>query len=129
MDLDEARALVASVTHWHHEFEIFPGLVTPGTYQPTFLLEKTQLPLDLTGLCALDIGTSDGFFALQLARRGARVVAIDYRRKQDHGYHFMERLNSVPIEYHQMNIYDWRTRTLANSTSCCSWVCCTTCRT
>ena len=106
MDLDEARALVASVTHWHHEFEIFPGLVTPGTYQPTFLLEKTQLPRDLTGLCALDIGTSDGFFALQLARRGARVVAIDYRRKEDHGYHVMERLNSVQIEYHQMNIYE-----------------------
>jgi len=58
------------------------------------------------GCRVLDIGTSDGYFSLQLARRGARVVAIDYRRKQDHGYHVMEALNSPDIEYHQMNIYD-----------------------
>ena len=51
MDLDEARALVASVTHWHHEFEIFPGLVTPGTYQPTFLLEKPSCRL-ISLVCA-----------------------------------------------------------------------------
>ena len=106
MNLNEARALVASVPHWHHAFEIFPGLITPGTYQPAFLLEKTRLPSDLTGMRVLDIGTCDGFFALELVRRGATVVAIDYRSKQAHGYHVMEQLNPVEIEYHQMNIYD-----------------------
>lgn len=106
MNLDEARALVASVPHWHHAFEIFPGLITPGTYQPGFLLEKTRLPADLTGMRVLDIGTCDGFFALQLARRGADVVAIDYRSKRAHGYHVMEQLNPVKIEYYQMNIYE-----------------------
>jgi len=54
----------------------------------------------------LDIGTADGFFALRLAQRGAKVVAIDYRKKEDHGFHVMERLNNVSIEYRQMNIYD-----------------------
>jgi tRNA (mo5U34)-methyltransferase len=106
MNLNEAKALVASVPHWHHEFEIFPGLVTPGAYRPALLLEKLRLPADLAGMRVLDIGTSDGFFALHLARRGASVVAIDYRRKQDHGYHVMEQLNPVQIEYHQMNIYE-----------------------
>jgi tRNA (mo5U34)-methyltransferase len=106
MNLDEARALVASVPHWHHAFEIFPGLITPGTYRPDFLLEKTRLPADLCGMRVLDIGTCDGFFALRLARRGASVVAIDYRSKQAHGYGVMEQLNPVEIEYHQMNIYE-----------------------
>jgi tRNA (mo5U34)-methyltransferase len=106
MSLDEARTLVASVSHWHHAFEIYPGVVTPGTYDPTFLLDKTRLAADLRGLRVLDIGTSDGFFALELARRGAEVVAIDYRGKQDHGYHVMERLNPVQIEYHKMNVYE-----------------------
>jgi tRNA (mo5U34)-methyltransferase len=106
MTLDEARTLVASVSHWHQAFEIYPGLVTPGTYNPTFLLDKTRLAADLRGLRVLDIGTSDGFFALRLARRGAEVVAIDYRGKQDHGYYVMERLNPVQIAYHKMNVYE-----------------------
>jgi tRNA (mo5U34)-methyltransferase len=104
--LEQAKSLVAGVSHWHHAFEIYPGLVTPGTYQPGFLLEKMQLPADLRGLRVLDIGTSDGFFALQLARRGAEVVAIDYREKQQHGYGVMELLNPVQIEYHRMNVYE-----------------------
>jgi tRNA (mo5U34)-methyltransferase len=108
----EAKALVASVPHWHQQFEIFPGLITPGSYQPSFLLEKIHLPADLTGQRVLDVGTSDGFFALECVRRGASVVAIDYRSKQDHGFHVMEQLNSVDIEYHQMNIYDLADRKL-----------------
>ncbi len=112
MTLDEARALVAKVPHWHHRFEIFPGLITPGSYEPHFLLAKARLPEDLRGLRVLDIGTSDGFFALQLARRGADVVAIDYRSKQEHGYYVMELLNSVHIEYHRMNIYELEDKNL-----------------
>ena len=106
MTLDEARKLVASVQHWHHAFEIYPGLITPGTYDPNFLLDKARLPADLSGMRVLDIGTSDGFFALTLTRRGAEVVAVDYRSKRDHGYHIMEMLNPVRIEYHQMNVYE-----------------------
>src|SRR6516225_6647666 len=106
MTNDEAKALVARVAHWHHRFEIYPGLITPGTYNPAVLLEKAQLPADLRGTRVLDVGTSDGFFALQLARRGAHVVAIDYRGKKDHGYYVMEMLNPVQIEYHTMNVYE-----------------------
>lgn len=106
MTNDEAKALVARVAHWHHRFEIYPGVITPGTYNPAVLLEKAQLPADLRGTRVLDIGTSDGFFALQLARRGAHVVAIDYRGKKDHGYYVMEMLNPVQIEYHTMNVYE-----------------------
>jgi len=104
--LEEARVLVASVPHWHHRFEIYPGVVTPGTYDPSALFRRAVFPEDLNGCRVLDIGTSDGYFALQLAQRGARVVAIDYRRKQDHGYHVMESLNTPGIEYHQMNVYE-----------------------
>ena len=75
MNLNEATALVASVPHWHHKFEIYPGVVTPGAYEPGFLLDKTGLPDDLSGLRVLDIGTSDGFFSLHLAKRGAQVAA------------------------------------------------------
>jgi tRNA (mo5U34)-methyltransferase len=35
------------------------------------------LPGDLSGLRALDVGTADGFWAFELERRGATVVAIE----------------------------------------------------
>jgi hypothetical protein len=36
----EAKVLIDSVPTWHHRFEILPGVVTPGIYDPSFLLEK-----------------------------------------------------------------------------------------
>jgi len=106
MTTEEAAALVASIPHWHHRFEIFPGITTPGTYDPAFLLAKMKLPEELHGKRVLDIGASDGFFTLEMARRGARVVAIDYRGKESHGFGVMEKLNGIEVEYHQMNLYN-----------------------
>lgn len=106
MHLDEARTLVESVPHWHHRFEIFPGLVTPGSYDPRFLIDKLRLPASLHGLRVLDIGASDGFYSLECHRRGAEVVAIDYRAKTGHGFAAMEAIAGVEIRYIQMNLYD-----------------------
>ena len=106
MTLTEAQALVAKVPHWHHTFEIYPGLVTPGSYDPQFLLDMIGLPANLSGKRVLDVGTSDGFFAIKLAQRGAEVVAIDYRNKEEHGFHITELLNlDVKIDYRRMNVY------------------------
>ena len=112
MNLADARALVDRVPHWHHRFEILPGLVTPGSYDPSFLLEKLALPASLHGMRVLDIGTSDGYFAWQLCRRGAEVVAIDYRAKADHGFAAMEAITGIDVAYHQMNLYDLPMRDL-----------------
>ncbi len=50
------------------------------------MLDKLRLPARLEGKRALDVGTSDGFFARELWQRGAAVTAIDYRGKTNHGY-------------------------------------------
>jgi tRNA (mo5U34)-methyltransferase len=104
--LTEAKKLVASIPHWHHIFEIFPGLQTPGSYDPTFLWNKLNLPGDLAGKRVLDIGTSDGFFARSLAERGAEVVCVDYRAKSSHGFGVMEQLYGREFEYHRKNLYE-----------------------
>ena len=101
----EAEQLIASIPHWHHTFEIVPGVVTPGTYNPTFMLEKLRLEDDLSGQRVLDVGTSDGFFALNMRRRGAEVVAVDYRPKSLHGFGVMERLSGLDFDYRQANLY------------------------
>jgi tRNA (mo5U34)-methyltransferase len=46
-------------------------------------VDRYGLPDDLSGQRALDVGTFDGFWAFELERRGAEVVAIDVDRIHD----------------------------------------------
>jgi tRNA (mo5U34)-methyltransferase len=104
--MNDPQSLIASVPIWYHRFEIKPGIVTPGTHDPAFLWKKLRLPDDLSGKRALDIGASDGFFSLQMKRRGAQVVSIDYRAKDGHGFDVMEQVSGLDFEYHQVNFYN-----------------------
>jgi SAM-dependent methyltransferase len=76
-----ARSAIASRPVWYHTLELAPGVLTPGQID----LRRTArrlLPEDLTGKRALDVGTFDGFWAFELERRGAEVVAIDVERPE-----------------------------------------------
>jgi SAM-dependent methyltransferase len=64
---------------WYHSIELAPGVVTPGQVDLRGLAARV-LPDDLSGLRALDVGTFDGFWAFELERRGAQVIAIDVER-------------------------------------------------
>ena len=105
MNAAEAESLVQG-RHWHHNFEIYPGVHTNGSYNPSFMIERLNIPDDLSGMTVLDIGASDGFYSLECMRRGAKVTAVDYRHKSTSGFSVMEALNSVQIEHIQSNIYD-----------------------
>ena len=106
LDVLCARKLVATVTHWHHRFEIWPGVVTQGSYDPTWLWNALCLPADLHGQRILEIGPSDGFFSLNLQQRGADIVAVDYRAKEGHGFAVMEQISGISFDYRHMNLYD-----------------------
>ena len=106
MDLTTARQLVAKVPHWHHSFEIYPGLQTPGVYNPEFLLEKMRLDKDLSGCRILDIGPSDGFFSREAHKLGADVIGVDYREKGQTGFSVTEELYGKPLEHRRINLYD-----------------------
>jgi SAM-dependent methyltransferase len=67
---------VASNPAWYHTIELAPGVVTPGEIDLRGLAPRV-LPERLDGMRALDVGTFDGFWAFELERRGAEVVAID----------------------------------------------------
>ena len=62
---------------WYHVVELAPGVTTPGFVDLRPHVAATGLPADLSGQRALDVGTFDGFWAFELERRGAKVVAID----------------------------------------------------
>ena len=76
-DARAARAAVAQVPMWYHSIEVAPGIVTPGMFDLRPIVEKLPWP-DVRGRRVLDVGTSDGFLAFELERRGAaEVVAVD----------------------------------------------------
>jgi SAM-dependent methyltransferase len=64
---------------WYHTLELEPGSVTRGAVDLRPLAPRV-LPERLDGLRALDVGTFDGFWAFELERRGAEVLAADLER-------------------------------------------------
>ena len=65
---------------WYHTIELPDGTVTPGLYDHRPLLPHYGLPTRLDGQRALDVAAFDGFWAFELERRGADVVAADLDR-------------------------------------------------
>ena len=65
---------------WYHTIELPGGVVTPGLYDHRPLVPHYGLPARLDGQRVLDVATFDGFWAFELERRGADVVAADISR-------------------------------------------------
>ncbi len=77
-----ARRAVSANPHWYHTLELAPGVTTPGRIDLRNTAAKV-LPSNLDGKRALDIGAFDGFWAFELEKRGAEVVAIDIDRPSE----------------------------------------------
>lgn len=106
MDKEGAQKLVDSRNWWYHKFEIFPGVVTPGVYDPSHLLGSMKLPDNMSGIRVLEIGPCDGYFTKMLAERGAVVTAVDYAERGTFGFHVMEQLLGKKLDWRCANIYE-----------------------
>ncbi|MGH2953227.1 MAG: class I SAM-dependent methyltransferase [Solirubrobacterales bacterium] len=73
---EAARRVLAENLVWYHTIELAPGVVTPGQVDLRRVAPRV-LPDEMSGLRALDVGTFDGFWAFEMERRGAQVVALD----------------------------------------------------
>jgi tRNA (mo5U34)-methyltransferase len=75
----EARAIAERVgeIEWYHAIELPHGVVTPGRVDHRRQVDLYGLPDDMRGMRVLDVATFDGFWAFEMERRGAEVVAID----------------------------------------------------
>jgi tRNA (mo5U34)-methyltransferase len=71
---------------WYHTIDVEPGLTTPGWFDLRPYVAKYQLPDDMTGMRALDIGTWDGFWAFEMEKRGAEVVALDVDHEKEYDW-------------------------------------------
>lgn len=68
---------------WYHTLELEPGLETPGVFDLRPYVHRYGLPERMDGMRALEVGTFDGFWAFEMERRGAQVVAIDVADDRD----------------------------------------------
>lgn len=75
----------AQELRWYHTLEL-PGYTTPGWFDLRPYVDRYGLPERLDGLRALDVGTWDGFWAFELERRGAEVVAIDVDEENEYDW-------------------------------------------
>jgi tRNA (mo5U34)-methyltransferase len=97
---------------WHHDFEIIPGVRTNGAYNPASLWDELQLPLDMKGLSLADVGASNGFYSFEACRRGAKVVAFDFRHKDNSGFGLAQYINGLSeIEHHHINVVELKADT------------------
>src|SRR4051795_10312142 len=68
---------------WYHALELAPGRVTEGLFDLRPYVQRYGLPDRMDGLRALEVGTWAGFWAFELERRGAEVVALDLDDERD----------------------------------------------
>jgi len=105
---------IAALGPWFHNLHLPDGTQTAPDHFlgdfPAYKWEQVRrfLPDDLTGWTALDIGCNAGFYAIELARRGAAVTGIDYdphyleqARWAAHQFGVADRL-----ELREMQVYD-----------------------
>ncbi|MEA2462079.1 MAG: tRNA (mo5U34)-methyltransferase [Actinomycetota bacterium] len=105
---DAAHKLIESADFvWHQRFELAPGVHTPGANDIVWLLDAAGVPDDLSGVSAIDLGTTNGGTAFELERRGAeRVVAVDIRPPEHYGFARLSEFLGSSVEWVQASLYE-----------------------
>jgi tRNA (mo5U34)-methyltransferase len=83
---------------WYHTLELAPGHVTDGIFDLRRLVDRYRLPEQMDGMRVLEVGTWDGFWAFEMEKRGAQVVALDLDDEADLDYPPRQRPQSFPSE-------------------------------
>lgn len=92
---------------WHQTIDIAPGVTTPGLVDLRPIVDQLPWP-NVRGKRCLDIGTSDGYLAFELERRGAaEVVAIaGLMPAHDAGFRLAAELTGSAAEWQPLSIDD-----------------------
>jgi tRNA (mo5U34)-methyltransferase len=108
-DPDTIRRMISAHGRWWHEIEVAPGIVTPGDDSNRMklpILDRIGLPREMSGLRALDIGCSDGYFTFEMERRGASVLAMDFVPETYTGFATARGILGSDAGYVMDNVYN-----------------------
>lgn len=107
-DGEDAMVLAArSDLWWYHRFALGRDVWTSGVSDVELMLDDSSVPARLDGSTVLDVGTIDGGVAFAAERRGARrVVATEFRKRDDLAFSPVARALSSSVEYLECSVYD-----------------------
>jgi tRNA (mo5U34)-methyltransferase len=104
--MDAASFVKSSSFIWHQRFVLGDGVYTPGTSDVEWLLERAEIPRDLSGMSVLDVGTANGGVAFEAERRGAaRVLAVDIYPPDWFGLEEIRSFLGSRVEFAQASVY------------------------
>lgn len=89
----------------YHTFSLGDDLAIEGDYDMAKYIHHYGLPPGLDGLSVLDVGTASGALAVECARRGAQVTAIDLWESPE-ALLVACAVFGVTVRYLQKNIFD-----------------------
>jgi tRNA (mo5U34)-methyltransferase len=112
--LNDRQKVITDFGPWFHNLHLPDGTQTaPDHYLGDFPAFKWKelaphLPESLGGWSTLDIGCNAGFYSFELARRGARVTAIDVDPRYLAQAQWAARQFGLEdqVEFKQMQVYD-----------------------
>lgn len=89
----------------YHKITFPDGIILNGIYDMKNYLDFYKIPHDLHGKTVLEVGTSNGFFAQEIYKRGAdRVVAIDFHISPLH--EALNLLMGTKVEFVAKDLFD-----------------------
>ena len=114
IDVPAVEDAIRELGPWFHNLHLPGGVQTAPGHQygdfPAFKWRQIapHIPQDLRGATVLDIGCNAGFYSFELARRGARVTAIDVDPHYLAQARWAARQLGLEqqIEFRQMQIYE-----------------------
>jgi tRNA (mo5U34)-methyltransferase len=104
----EIEERVEKFSAWYHNIDLLGVQTNPSNpdYPASrWRLIEPHVPRDLTGKTVLDLGCNAGYFALQMRRRGARVVGVDWFPEAIEQARFVAEVLELEIDYRLENIY------------------------
>jgi tRNA (mo5U34)-methyltransferase len=106
----EIESRVRSFSTWYHNIDL--GGVQTNPANPDYPASRWRLiephvPADLSGATVLDLGCNAGYFAIQMRRRGASVVGVDWSREAIDQAVFVAEVLDLDIDYRLQNIYQF----------------------
>jgi len=112
--MKEIITIMEELSPWYHNIHLPSGEQTAPQHPlgdfPNFIWKKFSgtMPVDMSPYTVLDIGCNSGFYAIECAKRGAAVTAIDpdIRCIEQARWVAEESGVSDKITFHQMQVYD-----------------------